>query len=119
MYIRNKFVISRVIMKIKKDDTVIIITGKDKGRRGKVLKTMPKEDKVIVEGLNIIKKHVKPKKEGEKGQVVEIPSPVDVSNLKLICPKCKKPTRFGYKVLKEKDKKKKYRVCKKCNSEII
>jgi len=98
-------------MKIKRGDTVLMITGKDKGRKGKVTKALPRENKIIVEGLNIVKKHVKPKREGEKGKIVEVPRPVDVSNAKLICPKCKKPTRVGYKIVN----KKKYRLCKKCN----
>lgn len=70
-------------MKIKRDDHVIIITGKDKGKKGKVIKAMPKEDKVVVEGVNIRKKHQKPRKQGSKGQVVEIASPINVSNVKL------------------------------------
>lgn len=105
-------------MKIKKDDTVLVIVGKDRGRKGKVLKVLPKKDKVFIEGLNIIKKHVKPKREGEKGQTVEVPRAIDVSNVKLVCPRCKKTTRVGYRVKEEKNRKKKYRVCKKCNTEI-
>jgi len=106
-------------MKIKKDDNVLIIVGKDRGRKGKVSKVFPKVSKVIVEGLNIMKKHVRPKKEGEKGQIVEIPRPIDVSNVKLVCPKCKKSTKVGYKIKKDKDKQKKYRLCKSCNGEIL
>ncbi|MDD5551999.1 MAG: 50S ribosomal protein L24 [Candidatus Pacebacteria bacterium] len=106
-------------MKIKKEDNVLITAGKDRGRKGKVFKIFPKQNKIIVEGLNIIKKHVRPKKEGEKGQIVDMPRPIDVSNVKLICPKCKKPTKVGYKIKKDKDKQKKYRLCKKCNAEIL
>lgn len=105
-------------MKIKKDDTVIIIAGKDRGRKGKAIKTLPGEGKVIIEGLNIVKKHIKPKREGEKGKVIELPQPIDVSNIKFLCPKCKKPTRIGYKINKTKGQRKKYRLCKKCNAEI-
>lgn len=101
-------------MKIKKNDQVLIISGKDRGRKGKVMKVLPKEGKVIIEGINIHKKHIRPKKEGEKGQVVEIPAPFDASNVELICPKCGKATRLGYKIVREK----KYRVCKKCGQEI-
>lgn len=97
-------------MKIKKGDTVIMIKGKDRGRSGVVIKALPKQNKVIVEGLNLVKKHIKPKKVGEKGEIIEIPRAVYVSNVKLICPICKKPTRVGY--LKEGNKKK--RLCKKC-----
>ncbi len=101
-------------MKIKTGDTVLIISGKDKGKRGKVIKSLPREGKIIVEGINIRKKHVRPRREGEKGQIVEVPAPFDVSNAKLICPKCKNATRVGYKIVE----KNKYRVCKKCNQEI-
>ena len=101
-------------MKVKKGDSVLIIAGKDKGRTGKIIKSLPKELKVLVEGMNLRKKHVKPKKQGEKGQVVAIPTPVDISSIKIICPKCGKATRIGYKI--EKDIKK--RICKKCNQEI-
>ena len=101
-------------MKIRKDDTVLIISGKDKGKKGKVLKAFPKKRKVLVEGVNIRKKHVRPRREGEKGEIVEIPTPIDISNVKLICPKCKQPTRVGYKIIKNT----KYRTCKKCGKEI-
>ena len=101
-------------MKIKKGDTVVIISGKDRGRKGKVLKAFPEELKILVEGINLKKKHVRPKREGEKGQIVQIPAPVQISNLKVICPKCGKATRVGYKIID----KKKYRICKKCQKEI-
>ncbi len=101
-------------MKIKKGDTVLIISGKDKGKKAKVLESFPKDNKIMVEGVNIVKKHRKPKKENEKGQVVEIPKPIDASNVKLVCPKCNKTTRVGYR-LTEKGK---YRICKKCEQEL-
>ncbi len=101
-------------MKIKKGDNVLIISGKDKGKTGKILKAFPKEMKILVEGVNLKKKHVRPKREGEKGQVVDIPAPLNISNVKVICPKCGKATRVGYKL--EKDQK--LRVCKKCASII-
>ncbi|MFA6190207.1 MAG: 50S ribosomal protein L24 [Candidatus Staskawiczbacteria bacterium] len=101
-------------MKIKKGDSVLITAGKDKGRTGKVIKSLPRDLKVLVEGINLKKKHVRPKKQGEKGQVVEIPAPLDISNVKIICSKCGKATRVGYSV--EQDSKK--RVCKKCKQEI-
>jgi len=102
-------------MKIKKDDKVIILSGKDKGKKGKVLKAIPRDDRVIVEGVNIVKKHQRPRKQGEKGQRIEVASPINVSNVILICPKCGKNTRVGYKVLENKEK---ARVCKKCGQEI-
>jgi large subunit ribosomal protein L24 len=73
-----------------------------------------KEGMILVEGINLKKKHVKPKREGEKGQMVPSPAPIQVSNVKLVCPKCGKATRVGYKV--ENDKK--FRICKKCKSQI-
>lgn len=101
-------------MKVKKGDNVLIIAGKDKGRTAKVLKSFPKEMGVLVEGINLKKKHVRPKKEGEKGQVVNIPAMITISNVKIICPKCGKATRVGYLI----ENKKKDRICKKCKQKI-
>lgn len=101
-------------MKIKKGDIVLIISGKDKGRKGKITKAFPREAKVIVEGVNIQKRHLRPQREGEKGQIIKISAPIDVSNVKLICKKCKKPTRVGYEIVEGK----KYRICKKCGHRI-
>ena len=101
-------------MKIRKNDQVIIISGKYRGKKGKVLRVLPKKEKIVVERVNLVKKHVRPKRSGEKGQVIQMPSPLPVSNLKLICSQCGKPTRVGLKIRA----KKKYRVCKKCNKEI-
>ena len=101
-------------MKIKKGDTVLIISGKDRVKKGKVLKVFPKESKILVEGINLRKKHQKPRKSGEKGQVINLPAPLPISNVKLICPKCGKVTRVGYKIVE----KKKFRTCKQCGQEI-
>ena len=101
-------------MKVKKGDNVLIIAGKDKGRTGKIIKSLPKEAKILVEGINLKKKHVRPRREGEKGQVVSIPAALDISNIKVVCPKCGKATRVGYKI----EKNDKVRVCKKCGQEI-
>ncbi|MBI2626058.1 MAG: 50S ribosomal protein L24 [Candidatus Nealsonbacteria bacterium] len=101
-------------MKIKKGDTVLIISGKDRGKQGKILDVFPKERKLVIEGANLRKKHTKPRKQGEKGQVVETPAAVSLSNVKLMCSKCGKPTRVGYRILENK----KYRICKKCSQEI-
>jgi large subunit ribosomal protein L24 len=101
-------------MKIKKGDNILVIAGKDKGKTGKIIKSFPRELKVLVEGVNLKKKHVRPKREGEKGQVVSIPAPLTISNVKVVCPKCGKATRVGYTI--EKDVKK--RICKKCKQEI-
>jgi len=101
-------------MKIRKGDNVKILSGKDRGKIGKVMRVFSKEEKAIVEGLNLVKKHTRPKRQGEKGQRITVPAPVDMSNLMLICPKCSKPARVGFKV----SGKNKHRVCKKCKSEI-
>jgi len=101
-------------MKIKKNDLVKMKAGKDSGKTGKVLQSFPQEDKVIVEGLNIMKKHARPRRQGEKGQRVEVPRKVSVSSVMLVCPKCSKVSRIGYKVVN----KKKQRICKKCQGEI-
>lgn len=104
-------------MKIKEGDMVSIISGKDRAKTGKVLQAFPKDNRITVEGINIIKKHVKAKRTGEKGQRVEVPRPLNVSNVKLICPKCKKPTRIGYRSVQKRHEKK-VRMCKKCGQEI-
>jgi len=101
-------------MKIKKGDTVLIISGKDKGKKGKVFKVLPKENKILVESVNLRKKHQRPKKSGEKGQIITMSAPIDASNAKIICSKCGKAARVGYKIVGEK----KYRICKKCGQEI-
>ncbi|HCA66755.1 MAG: 50S ribosomal protein L24 [Candidatus Jacksonbacteria bacterium RIFOXYA2_FULL_44_7] len=102
-------------MKIKRNDMVHILLGKDRGKTGKVLQVFPKLKRVSVEGVNILIKNLKPKKSGEKGQRINYPSPLNISNLALLCTKCGKPTRVGFKILENK---KKARVCKKCK-EII
>ena len=101
-------------MKIKKGDTVLIISGKDRGKRAKVLDVFPKSGRAVVEGVNIRKKHVRPKKTGEKGQIVQLPGPINISNMKVICSKCSRATRVGYKI----SGKNKFRICKKCGQEI-
>lgn len=101
-------------MKIRKNDQVKILSGKDRGKIGKVLRVTPKDGKAIIEGLNLAKKHSKPRRQGEKGQRVTVPVPIDVSNLMLVCPKCSKAARVGFKI----SEKNKYRICKKCQSEI-
>ena len=99
-------------MKIKKGDNVIIIAGKDKGHRGSVLKVFPSKNKVQVDGMNIVKKHVRPRKQGEKGQVIEMSSPMQVSNMQIFCAQCKKGSRIGYKI----EGKEKMRICKRCST---
>lgn len=101
-------------MKIYKNDQVLITAGKDKGKKGKVLQVFKLAQKIIVENINMAKKSRRPRKQGEKGQIVEIPRPLHVSNVKLICSKCGQAARVGYKVTGED----KFRVCKKCQQEI-
>lgn len=101
-------------MKLKKGDQVKIILGKDRGKKGKISQVFPKEELVVVEGLNLRVKHARPRREREKGERVQFNAPLHVSNVMLICPKCSKPTRLGYKLLE----KKKMRFCRKCK-EII
>ncbi len=102
-------------MNIKKNDNVMVITGKDKGKKGKVLVAYPQDNRVIVEGANIATHHTKPKKQGEPGGIIKREAAIDVSNVMVICPKCGKPVRTGSKVL---DDGKKVRVCRKCGAEI-
>lgn len=106
-------------MKIKKNDKIKIICGKDKGKSGKVLRVAPKSKKISIDGLNLRVKHMRPKKQGEKGERIQFPAPMDISNVILICPKCSKETRVEYKVSKSEDSKNnKFRVCKKCKEMI-
>ncbi len=101
-------------MKIKKGDQVKILSGKDRGKEGKVLRIIPERFKALVEGVNIQKKHARPKREGEKGQVIQRPAAINISNLALICTKCGKATRVGFRV----EENKKVRYCKKCQKAI-
>lgn len=100
-------------MFVKKDDTVILLTGDkaDRAKSGKVLEVSPKEGKVIVEGMNMVSKHVKPRKAGDPSGIIKSESAIYACKVQVVCPKCKKPTRVGYKVL---DNGKKERICKKC-----
>lgn len=99
-------------MKIKSGDTVIVVSGHYKGTTGKVSKAFPKTNKVIVEGVNLRKKHMKPSQSNPEGKIVEIYAPIDVSNVMIVDPKTQKPTRVGYKIVKDK----KVRVAKKSDS---
>lgn len=101
-------------MKIIKGDTVQIVRGKDNGKTGKVEKVLPKEAKVLVEGVNQYKRHIKARLQGQKSEIVTLTKPLPASNVMLVCPKCKKPARVGYKLLKDD----KVRVCRNCGQEI-
>jgi large subunit ribosomal protein L24 len=101
-------------MSIKKDDLVVVLSGKDAGKQGKVLETQPSANKVIVEGVNIVSRHTKPRQQGEEGGIIKKEAPIYACKVQRVCPKCGKPTRVAHKV--EGDKK--VRVCKKCGAEI-
>ena len=96
-------------MRIKKGDMVKIITGKDKGKAGKIIKVFPDKGSILIDGLNIYKKHAKPKKQGEKGQTVLVPRPINASNTMIVCSACNKNTKIGYRL----ENKNKIRYCKK------
>ena len=101
-------------MNVKKGDTVVVLSGKDKGKQGKVLGTVPSEDKVVVEGVNMVTCHVKPRKQGETGGIVQHEAALYASKVQVVCPKCKKGTRVAHKV----EGGKKTRVCKHCGAEL-
>ncbi|MEK9170381.1 MAG: 50S ribosomal protein L24 [Patescibacteria group bacterium] len=101
-------------MKIKKGDIVKIMAGKDKGKQGKVLRVDPVAGKILIEGINLMKKHRRPKKQGEKGEIISLPRFMDVSNVMIICGSCSMPARIGYRV----EDGNKFRYCKKCKSNI-
>jgi len=100
---------------IRKDDKVIILVGKDKGKISKVLKVFKEKNRVIVEGVNLAKKHTKKRSENEQGGIVEVPLPIHISKVALYCSRCNKPSRFRTKILEDKSK---IRICVKCNQPI-
>ena len=100
---------------LKRQDQVEVIAGKDKGRAGKILKVLPNKHKVIVEKVNIIKRHTKPSMENQQGGIIEKEAPIDVSNVMLICSKCAKTVRSGKKILEDGTK---IRICKKCGESL-
>lgn len=101
-------------MRIKKGDTVEILSGNDKGKQGEVLTVIPKTEKIIVKGVNVRKKHVKPRKQGEEGGIIQTECAIHSSKANVVCPKCNKVTKVGYNV--ENDEK--VRVCKKCGAKL-
>lgn len=107
-------------MKLKKGDEVLVTTGKDKGRKAKIEKIYPDQERVFLPGVNVYKKHLKPRGEKQPGGIVEISKPLPVANVALICPKCGQPTRVGYHVSAvSKDAKIiKERMCRKCQAII-
>ena len=101
-------------MNIKKDDKVIVLSGKDKGKEGKVLSANPKAGKVIVEGVNVASKHMRPRKQGEQGGIIKMETPIYACKVMVVCPKCGKPTRVAHKLVDGKN----VRVCKKCSANL-
>jgi large subunit ribosomal protein L24 len=102
-------------MRIRKDDTVVIITGKDRGKKGKVRRSFPNEDRVVVEGLNMIKRHSRARRATRQAGIVEMEAPIHVSDVMLICNKCGNATRVNFRLL---DDGKKVRVCNSCREVI-
>jgi len=105
-------------MEIRRDDTVIVLSGKDKGKKGKVLSADPKGGKVIVAGVNVASKHRKPRNQQDEGGIIKMETPIYACKVQVICPKCGKATRVAHKTVEENGKKKNVRVCKKCGAEL-
>lgn len=101
-------------MFVRKDDKVVVLSGRDKGKEGKVLAAMPKDGKLIVEGVNVASKHMKPKRQGEQGGIIKVETPIYASKVMVVCPKCGKPTRVAHKLEGGKN----VRVCKKCGGAL-
>ncbi len=101
-------------MNIKKGDTVVVLSGKDKGKQGKVQGTLPSESKVVVEGVNVVTCHTKPRRQGEEGGIVKREAAIYASKVQVVCPKCGKGTRVAHKIADGK----KVRVCKHCGAEL-
>ena len=109
-------------LNVKKGDTVVVISGKDKGKKGKILVARPDEERVVVQNAAMVTRHVKPRKQGQPGGRIEQESPIHASNVMLVCPKCDKPTRIAHKIkeveISGEKKQKSVRVCKNCGKVI-
>lgn len=108
-------------MHVKTGDEVLVITGKDKGKRGKIRETMPKKQRVVVENINIVKRHMRARGPNRPGGIIDMEAPLHASNVMLICPKCSRATRTGHRFLEETDHKgrpRKVRFCKACNEVV-
>ena len=101
-------------MFVRKDDKVVVLSGRDKGKEGKVLSAMPKDGKLIVEGVNVASKHMKPRNQGEEGGIIKVETPIYACKVMVVCPKCGKPTRVAHKL----EGGKKIRACKKCGGAL-
>ena len=107
---------SKLATPIRRNDNVVVITGKDRGKRGRVLKVVPSTNRLVVEGVNFIKRHTKPNPQRQvKGGVVEREAPLHASNVQIVCPECSKPTRLGRKILADG---RKVRICRKCEGVV-
>jgi len=106
--------VNRPKVHVKKGDTVLVTEGKDKGKRGKVLRVIPREQRVIVEGVNMIKKHVRPTRQMMQGGIIDQEGPIHASNVALVCTKCGEPTRYAVRILDGR----RIRRCKKCGEDI-
>ncbi|MBI2303396.1 MAG: 50S ribosomal protein L24 [Chloroflexi bacterium] len=102
-------------MKIRRNDTVLVIIGRDRGKRGKVHRVYPQEDRVVVEGVNIVKRHTKPRGTARQGGIVEREGPIHLSNVMFVCAKCDRPTRVGFRLLEDG---KKVRYCRRCQETV-
>lgn len=102
-------------MKIRKDDTVLVVAGKDKGKKGKVRFTYPKHERVVVEGVNLIKRHTRARGTVRQAGIIELEAPVHISNVMLMCNKCNRPTRIGFQILADG---RKARICRSCREVI-
>jgi len=110
-------------VKIKKGDNILVIAGKNRGKKGKVEKVITKKRKVVVSGVNILKKHTKPSNKNRQGGIIEFAAPLSISNVMIICPNCHKPSRISYKFLESRSKSdsknnQKIRICQKCKEGI-
>ena len=102
-------------MNIRKNDKVVVLSGRDKGKQGEVLRAMPKEGKVVVQGVSVATKHQKARKQGEESSIIKVETPIYACKVMVVCPKCSKPTRVAHKVTADG---KKGRVCKHCGAEL-
>ncbi len=104
--------------RIKKGDTVVVVRGKERGKTGEVIKVLKDEDRLVVKDINIVKKHVKGVSNVRESGIYEMEAPIHISNVMLVCPKCGKPTRVGFRMEEEGKTFRKYRYCKKCNESL-
>ena len=105
-------------MNIRKDDTVIVLSGKDKGKKGKVLTAYPKTGKLVVQGINVASHHKKPRNQQDQGGIIQQETPIYACKVMCVCPKCSQPTRVAHSFVEKDGKTSKVRICKKCGAEL-